>query len=68
MQVTKETWPMREHCVPGSLCSSPAQEPGNKARYNSNVHPTIVLCPDPTLHEEEKGSGYNMSFDIPLDP
>ena len=36
MQVTKETWRMREQCVPGSLSSSPAQEPGNEAKpmYN----------------------------------
>ena len=32
MQVTKGTWRMREQCVPGSLSSSPAQEPGNEAR------------------------------------
>ena len=31
MQVTKGTWCMREQCVPGSLSSSPAREPGNKA-------------------------------------
>ena len=31
MQVTKGTWRMREQCVPGSLSSSPAQEPGNEA-------------------------------------
>ena len=31
MEVTKETWRMREQCVPGSLSSSPAQEPGNEA-------------------------------------
>ena len=31
MQVTKETWHMREQCVPGSLSSSPAREPGNEA-------------------------------------
>ena len=31
MQVTKGTWHMREQCVPGSLSSSPAQEPGNEA-------------------------------------
>ena len=35
MQVTKGTWCMREQCVPGSLSSSPAQEPGNEA--NSDV-------------------------------
>ena len=32
MQVTKGTWRMREQCVPGSLPSSPAQEPGNEAK------------------------------------
>ena len=34
MQVTKGTWHMREQCVPGSLSSSPAREPGNEAKYN----------------------------------
>ena len=33
MQVTKGTWHMHEQCVPGSLSSSPAQEPGNEASY-----------------------------------
>ena len=32
MQVTKGTWCMHEQCVPGSLSSSPTQEPGNKAK------------------------------------
>ena len=31
MQVTKGTWHMREQCVPGSLSSSHAREPGNEA-------------------------------------
>ena len=31
MQVTKGTWRMRKQCVPGSLSSSPAREPGNEA-------------------------------------
>ena len=31
MQVTKGTWHMRKQCVPGSLSSFPAQEPGNEA-------------------------------------
>ena len=31
MQVTKGTWRMREQCVPGSLSSAHAQEPGNEA-------------------------------------
>ena len=34
MQVTKGTWRMREQCVPGSLSSSHAQEPGNEATYD----------------------------------
>ena len=33
MQVTKGTWRMREQCVPGSLSSAHAQEPGNEARW-----------------------------------
>jgi len=32
MQVTKGTWHMRKQCVPGSLSSFPAREPGNEAR------------------------------------
>ena len=32
MQVTEGTWHMRKQCVPGSLSSSTAQEPGNEAR------------------------------------
>ena len=32
MQVTKGTWRMREQCVPGSLSSSPAREPGNETK------------------------------------
>ena len=32
MQVTKGTWRIREQCVPGSLSSSHAWEPGNEAR------------------------------------
>ena len=35
MQVTKGTWRMRERCVPGSLSSSHAQEPGNEANVNA---------------------------------
>ena len=37
MQVTKGTWRMREQCVPGSLSSSPAREPGNEARDKANM-------------------------------
>ena len=33
MQVTKGTWRMCEQCVPGSLSSSPTQEPGNEANH-----------------------------------
>ena len=34
MQVTKGTWHMCEQCVPGSLSSSPAREPGNEASFH----------------------------------
>ena len=37
MQVTKGTWRMREQCVPGSLSSSPTQEPGNEASMSDTV-------------------------------
>ena len=40
MQVTKGTWHMREQCVPGSLFSSPAREPGNEA--NSIVESYLI--------------------------
>ena len=36
MQVTKGTWRMHEQSVPRSLSSSPAQEPGNEARHETN--------------------------------
>ena len=36
MQVTKGTWYMRKQCVPGSLFSSVAQEPGNEASPETN--------------------------------
>ena len=36
MQITKGTWRMREQRVPGSLSSSPAQEPGNEANECSS--------------------------------
>ena len=37
MQVTKGTWRMREQCVPGSLSSSHAREPGNEAKESYEV-------------------------------
>ena len=44
MQVTKGTWRMREQCLPGSLSSSPAQEPGNEAILHHVTHqPNISL-------------------------
>jgi len=46
MQVTKGTWRMCEECVPGSLSSSHAQEPGKEA---SNI--LVMLC---LLHEAKK--------------
>ena len=45
MQVTKGTWRMREQCVPGSLSSSPAQEPGNEATSTSaQEHNSNITC------------------------
>ena len=45
MQVTKGTISkciLREQCVPGSLSSSPAQEPGNEAMYiHVRVNPVM---------------------------
>ena len=43
MQVTKGTWCMHEQCVPGSLSSSPAQEPGNEAIHDPDyqVHTMV---------------------------
>ena len=42
MQVTKGTWRMREQCVPGSLSSSPAREPGNEANFSPAKKPTCA--------------------------
>ena len=42
MQVTKGTWRMREQCVPGSLSSSPTQEPGNEARVQSERRKVLL--------------------------
>ena len=39
MQITKGAWHTCEQCVPGSLSSSPAQEPGNEATWMN-----AVLC------------------------
>ena len=44
MQVTKGTWRMREQCVPGSLSSSPAQEPGNEATLERILSVIIAGC------------------------
>ena len=44
MQVTKGTWRMRKQCVPGSLSSSPAQEPGNEA--SSSLVQRSFFCGD----------------------
>ena len=36
---------MREQCVPGSLSSSPAQEPGNEAsKEGVYVHKCVCVC------------------------
>ena len=42
MQVTKGIWCMREQCVPGSLSSSPAQEPGNEAILHHTLTSNVV--------------------------
>ena len=43
MQVTKGTWRMREQCVPGSLSSSPAREPGNEANKPHEFNDPLAL-------------------------
>jgi len=45
MQVTKGTWRMREQRVPGSLSSSHAQEPGNKAWFTCDRHYLVHMWP-----------------------
>ena len=42
MQVTKGTWRMHEQCVPGSVSSSPAREPGNEAITDSAIILSIL--------------------------
>ena len=42
MQVTKGTLRMREQCVPGSLSSSPTQEPGNEASARLECTPDLA--------------------------
>ena len=42
MQVTKGTRRMREQCVPGSLSSSPTQDPGSEAIA---VYATSIIKP-----------------------
>ena len=44
MQVTKGTWRMREQCVPGSLSSSHAREPGNEAKLMGSLEMNPVPC------------------------
>ena len=46
MQVTKGIWRMREQCVPGSLSSSSAQEPANKAGVYLAVLPYMYYKPE----------------------
>ena len=48
MQVTKGTWRMREQCVPGSLSSSHAREPGNEASVQDQQGGTsLTKCKSP---------------------
>ena len=61
MQVTKGTWRMREQCVPGSLSSSPAREPGNEAISLYNLtHTTLVF---PAAWQRVNIGGRGESFD-----
>ena len=59
MQVTKGTWRMCKQCVPGSLSSSPAQEPGNEAnaRDELNIRANV---PSPLFPKTivQKGGAY----------
>ena len=53
MQVTKGTWRMREQCVPGSLSSSHAREPGNEARIaavGASMHTLKCIYTRPVCH------------------
>ena len=50
MQVTKGTWHMREQCVPGSLPSSPAREPGNKATSSAKENRELGYCVESFAH------------------
>ena len=43
MQVTKGTSRMREQCVPGSLSSSHALEPGNEAMLSATIQQWFQL-------------------------
>ena len=46
---------MHEHCVPGSVSSSPTREPGNKAITDSAI---ILSIRNQSVHaEEQKESG-----------
>ena len=49
MLVTKGTWRMREQCVPGSLSSSPAREPGNEAMF----HQSQISLPHNIIEKEQ---------------
>ena len=53
MQVTKGTMRMHEQCEPGSVSSSPAQEPGSKTITDSAI---ILSILNQSVHaEEQKG-------------
>ena len=58
MQVTKGTWRMHKQCEPGSVSSSPAWEPGNKAITDCNY----TVYAEPISAEEQKGSGLQYSM------
>ena len=52
MQVTKETWLMRKQRVPGSLFSSPAQQPRNKTSLHWLIFRlaiTVIIHSNPSI-------------------
>ena len=57
MQVTKGTWRMREQCVPGSLSSSHAREPGNEATLLS----AFMISKTHISAQKPRGSQLNAS-------
>ena len=59
MQVTKGTWRMHEQCVPGSLSSSHAREPGSEATVQYDKWDKNITV---NLSEETSFSEYYVCF------